>query len=113
MRYEFTYEWAKNDLKQRVGDESKPYYARGWLYEFDDSEIEEGERLNIMLTVIMWETEHSCISEPVTDELYLYYEQLVKGELDNVIDPKERKEIVNDLTECFKKAFPEGLNKNG
>ena len=111
MKYVLNYKWAKNDLKRRTlpGEEQNENHARAWLYNFDDSEIEEAERLNIILAVVNWEIEHNCISEPITDELYLYYEQFVNGELDDVIDPAEREEVGHDLTVFFNKVFPDGL----
>lgn len=112
MKQEYNYKWLTQNLadySRRVGEDNKGN-ARGWLYSWDVDvpEITEGERLNFMLAVIKWEVERGCISEPVEDELYLYYEQLTKGELDGIIDPEEREEVVKDLTDCFNKVFPEG-----
>ena len=111
MKYEFSYEWAKNSLAEysMIGEKDDPRVPVSWLLEFDDSEIAEGERLNILLAVVKRLTELNSLSELESEELYLYYEQLVKGELDDVINPEEREQIVNDLTYCFNIAFPKGL----
>ena len=111
MNHVFTYEVCKTDLEEYIIPETKnhPGIAKNWMYEFDDSEITETERLNIVLAVTKWEIEHDFVSEEISDELYLYYEQYVNGELDDVIDPEEREEVVHDLTEFFNKVFPEGL----
>ena len=111
MKYDFTYEWVKKDLEDYIDvlEEVDDTSARQWIFDTDDSSLAEGERLNFMLAVIKWEVERGCISEPVEDELYLYYEQLTKGELDSIIDPEEREKVVKDLTDCFNKVFPEGL----
>lgn len=112
MKNEYTYKWLTENLAEyshRAGENEGD--ARGWLYswDLDVPQITEAERLNFMLTVIKWETDHGCVSEPVKDELYLYYEQYANGELDSIIEPEERETVVHDLTECFNKVFPEGL----
>ena len=110
MKQVFNYKECQDDFDEFSRHLKEDCWkAINWLSEFDDSELSEGERLNVMLTVIKWEVDHDCVHDPVSDELYLYYEQLVNGELDSVIDPEEREEVANDLTTCFKKVFPEGL----
>ena len=110
MKYELSYSEAKSDFESfsRHLDDDE-WKATNWISEFDDSRLQEGERLNVMLTAIKWEADNNIGHDPIKDELYLYYEQLTKGELDDVIDPEEREKVVRDLTECFNKVFPEGL----
>ena len=83
--------------------------AESFLYDFDEDTLQEGERLNLILCPIKWEVEHDCLSDWLSHELYLYYQQLVNGDLDDVIDPEERQDVERILTECFNKAFPGGL----
>ena len=111
MKIDFTYAWAKEDFADYIKHLEKVTDASGrhWLDGLQIASMTESERLNLMLPVIVFETERDCIDSPVWDELYLYYEQYAKGELDNVIDVEERQAIVHDLTECFNKVFPEGL----
>ena len=111
MGKDFTLKWAKKDLSDYINHLEKvtDHSARHWLNTLQIAQMEERERLNLMLAAIKWETERECISEPVEDELYLYYEQLVNGELDSAIDHDERDEVVKDLTACFNKVFPGGL----
>ena len=85
--------------------------AKTWLMGFDESLLGEGERLNTILCVIKWCTEHDCLDGWLSDELYLYYEDFVNGKLDDVIDPEERDDVVRDLTAAFNKAFPNGLEE--
>ena len=111
MGKDFTLKWAKKDLSDYINHLEKvtDHSARHWLNTLQIAQMEESERFNLMPAAIKWETDRGCISEPVEDELYLYYEQLTKGELDSFIDPEERDEVVRDLTECFNKVFPGGL----
>ena len=39
------------------------------------------------------------------NELYLYYEDLLKGRLDGILDEEEAPIIIKDLTESYIKAF--------
>lgn len=110
MKHDFTYKWTTQDLNDYLDVvDVDDLSAQRWLYGMDDSALTEGERFNFMLAIIKWETDRGCIDEPITDELYLYFEQLTKGELDSVIDREEREEVERDLRYCFNKVFPEGL----
>ncbi len=111
MRYGITYGEITDGFLSwtRSVEASSARDAEEWLYQIDESMLEEGERLNVILGVIKWEVAHNCLSDWMEDELYLYYEDLVKGRLDEVIDPEEREDVVRDLTECFNKVFPNGL----
>lgn len=109
MRYDISYLDITESFLERMRHSNSP---ENWLSEFDESTLEEGERLNVILGVIKWEVEHNCLSEALSDELYLYYEDFVRGRLDDIIDPEERDDVVKDLTDCFNKAFPNGLEEN-
>ncbi len=106
MRYDISYLDITESFLERMQYSNSP---ENWLCEFDESVLEEAERLNVILGVIKWEVEHDCLSEALSDELYLYYEDFVKGRLDDIIDLEEWDTVVNDLTNCFNKAFPNGL----
>ena len=41
----------------------------------------------------------------MSDELYLYYEDLLKGRLDGILDEEEAPIIIKDLTESYIKDF--------
>lgn len=110
MSVVFTYSESKADfLDYSRHLKEDQWKALNWLSQFDDSELSERERLNVLLTAAKWETDHGVVHDPIKDELYLYFEQYVKGKLDSVIDVEERQAVVRDLTECFKKVFPDGL----
>ncbi len=73
--YRITYRWAKNLAEYaKTGDGDNPYLSYDRLSEFDDSNLYEGKRLNIMLAAILWKTKHDCVHKPFKNELYLYYE---------------------------------------
>lgn len=110
MSVVFSYSESKADfLDYSRHLKEDQWKALNWLSQFDDSELSERERLNVLLTAAKWETDHGVVHDPIKDELYLYYEQYANGELDSVIEPEERETVVHDLTECFNKVFPEGL----
>ena len=67
--------------------------------------LEEAERLNAVLPLIKWEVDNNDLSEAMSDELYLYYEDLLKGRLDGILDEEEAPIIIKDLTESYIKAF--------
>ncbi len=106
MRYDISYLDITESFLERMRHSNSP---ENWLCEFDESVLEEGERLNVILGVIKWEVEHDCLSGELSDELYLYFEDFSKGKLNDIIDPEEWDDVVNDLTDCFNKAFPNGL----
>lgn len=76
-----------------------------YLPEFDQDILEEAERLNAVLPLINWEVDNNDLSEAMSDELYLYYEDLLKGRLDGILDEEEAPIIIKDLTESYIKAF--------
>lgn len=79
------------------------------LWDIDEEILTEGERLNALLPLIKWEIEHDMLTRELSDELYLYYEDYINGKLDDVIADYEKDEVIHDLTECFNKVFPDGL----
>ena len=113
MRYDINYSEESEELKiwleQSVHQPPTYQVVLDWLQSYDEDALEEGERLNLMLCAIKWAIENDCISDWWQDELYLYYEDLMSGKLDDIIDEEEREIVVHDLTKCFKKVFPNGL----
>ena len=111
MKHEYDYIWSKKDLIEYLsyGDTVSTGSIEGWLCDFDENRLQKSERLNLMLAVISAEIENNCLSDECADELYLYYKDLMSGKLDDVIDDEEREIVVHDLTKCFKKVFPNGL----
>ena len=52
---------------------------------FKESSLAEAERLNVLLPLIKWEVDNNDLSEAMSDEFYLYYEDLLKGSVtDNI-----------------------------
>lgn len=90
-----------NDSEDDTGD----ILEHSYLFQFDESVLTEGERLNVVLPLIKWEIDHNDLTEAMSDELYLYYEDLLKGRLDGVIDEEEASLVIGVLTECYIKAF--------
>lgn len=69
--------------------------------------LTERSRLIAILPTIIYEVEHDILSEEVSDELWLYYEDLQEGRLAGLFGAEEEKEVFEDLRRSFKKAFPD------
>lgn len=84
MKYDLDYQWAKNFLESRLSTGIQPktgdLLENSYLTEFDQDILEEAERLNAVLPLIKWEVDNNDLSEAMSDELYLYYEDLLKGD---------------------------------
>jgi hypothetical protein len=89
MKYDLDYQGAAEILESRVRTGVPPITGRllenSYLPEFNQDILEEAERLNVLLPLIKWEVDNNDLSEAVSDELYLYYEDLLKGSVtDNI-----------------------------
>lgn len=109
MKYELDYQGATEILEDRLSTGIQPktgdLLENSYLTEFDQDILEEAERLNAVLPLIKWEVDNNDLSEAMSDELYLYYEDLFKGRLDGILDEEEAPIIIKDLTESYIKAF--------
>ena len=119
MNYYIDYEGA-----QELFDDRIQLYAKGkspvktgqdaetmQTWDTNEDGLHEAERLNMLLPVMKWEIENNQLTEWIRDEIYQYYEDIQKRRFGDVIDETEREKVVHDLTECFNKVFPEGLEK--
>ena len=86
-------------------DDTGKVLEHSYLFQFDESILTEAERLNVVLPLIKWEVDNDDLTEAMSDELYLYYEDLLKGRLDGILDEEEAPIIIKDLTESYIKAF--------
>lgn len=89
MKYDFDYLGTKelfdDCLKTCWEFKSGSYLEDCYLPEFKESSLAEAERLNVLLPLIKWEVDNNDLSEAMSDELYLYYEDLLKGSVtDNI-----------------------------
>lgn len=89
MKYDLDYQGATEILESRVITGIPPITGRflenSYLPEFDQDILKEAERLNAVLPLIKWEVDNNDLSEAMNDELYLYYEDLLKGSVtDNI-----------------------------
>lgn len=76
-----------------------------WLPEFDEAQLQEAERLNVILPLIKWCVDRDLLTDELKDELDLYYEDYTNGALDDVLADYEANEVIADLTACYKKVF--------
>ena len=93
MKYDLDYQGATEIFESRVITSIPPITGRllenSYLPEFNQDILEEAERLNAVLPLIKWEVDNNDLSEAMSDELYLYYEDLLKGRLDGILDEEE------------------------
>lgn len=108
MKYVFNYKEMQEDFAgmlrvcERITGASVQV---SWLYEFDESKLEEAERLNVLLPVIKWQIQIGDLTEELRDELFLYYKDYKDGRLDGILDDEEKDEVIKDLTDCYNKVF--------
>lgn len=89
MKYGLDYQGAAEILESRLRTGIQPktgdLLENSYLPEFNQDILEEAERLNAVLPLIKWEVDNNDLSEAMNDELYLYYEDLLKGSVtDNI-----------------------------
>ncbi len=89
MKYDLDYQGATEILEDRLSTGIQPktgdLLENSYLPEFNQDILEEAERLNAVLPLIKWEVDNNDLSEAMSDELYLYYEDLLKGSVtDNI-----------------------------
>lgn len=70
-------------------------------------DLTERSRLIAILPTIVFEVEKNMLTEELSDELWLYYEDLQEGRLAGLFGAEEEKEVFEDLRRSFKKAFPD------
>lgn len=109
MTYDIDYAWTKEFFQERIANSPNikigGVAAATWLYEFPESNLEEAERLNVILPLIKWCVEHNELTDELKDELYLYYEDYIGGKLNDILAEYEAEEVIKDLIECYKKVF--------
>ena len=91
----------------KAGSLYKDAIADAWLSEFDESTLEEAERLNVILPLIKWCIECSIMTDNLNGELALYYKDYTSGKLDDILADYEAKEVIEDLIWCYKTHFNE------
>ena len=108
MTYDITYKGMTDIFLERArlskfstGEQADT----SWLSEFNENQLEEAERLNVILPLIKWCVENDLLTEELEDELYLYYEDYTCGRLDGILAEYEAEEVIKDLTGCYKKVF--------
>lgn len=89
MKYDLDYQGATEILENRLRTGIQPktgdLLENSYLPEFNQDTLKEAECLNAVLPLIKWEVDNNDLSEAMNDELYLYYEDLLKGSVtDNI-----------------------------
>lgn len=120
MRYDLTYRGSTEMLQDymkfeqerclrraKIEPSYKDVVADSWLSDFDESILEEAERLNAILPLIKWCVEYDMMTENLSGELALYYKDYTTGKLDDILADYEAKEVIDDLTWCYKMYFNE------
>ena len=83
----------------------KDMLANSWLSEFDESILEEAERLNAILPLIKWCVQYNMMTYNLEGELALYYKDYTQGKLDDILADYEAEEVIADLVWCYQTHF--------
>ena len=76
------------------------------LYDTDESSLTERERFIMILSVIMYETEHDILTPEIKGELeYYYYDWYRNGLLNDTLGDDEKEQAIKDLCSCYDKVF--------
>jgi hypothetical protein len=75
------------------------------LYDTDESSLTERERFIMILSVIMYETEHNILTPEIKGELCYYYRTYKNGLLSDMLGDDEREQAIKDLCNCYDKVF--------
>ena len=108
MRYDFDYigtkEMFDDEIKIRddLTGESIQY---GWLPNFDENILNEAERLNVILQVMQWQTEHNDVTKEIKGEMGWYRKAFEERNFEEEIDEEERELVKKIFFECYNKAF--------
>ena len=108
MKYDLDYEGLKETFEYRFKDEenlSGKRVQHGWLPEFNESILEEGERLNVLLPLMQWQTEHNDVTKEIKGEMGWYRKAFEERNFEEEIDEEERELVKKIFFECYNKAF--------
>ena len=75
------------------------------LHDTDESSLTERERFIMILSVIMYETEHNILTLEIKGELGYYYRTYKNGLLSDMLGDDEREQAIKDLCNCYDKVF--------
>lgn len=59
----------------------------------------------MILSVIMYETEHNILTPEIKGELGYYYRTYKNGLLSDMLGDDEREQAIKDLCNCYDKVF--------
>ena len=108
MKYDLDYEGVKEMFEHRFNSRKNltgKYAQCSWLPEFDESILEEGERLNVLLPLMQWQTEHNDITKEIKGEMGWYRKAFEERNFEEEIDEEERELVKKIFFECYNKAF--------
>ena len=118
MNYDITYNRMKKLFSGRMKSDgehflrlartnpaNKKNVAVSWLWEFDESALEDAERLNVLLPLIRWSIEQNMMIDFLENELNRYYSRYINNELGDILAEYEAKEVITDLIWCYKTHF--------
>ncbi|MDO4396838.1 MAG: hypothetical protein Q4C21_00315 [Oscillospiraceae bacterium] len=108
MKYDLDYEGVKEIFDNMVKFQENvtgKNAQNGWLPNFDESILEEGERLNVLLPLMQWQTEHNDITKEIKGEMGWYRKAFEERNFEEEIDEEERELVKKIFFECYNKAF--------
>ena len=118
MEYDLTYRGSTKMLLNRMKFDQTYFLPRtkldpsykevvvdSYLSEFDESTLEEAERLNAILPLIKWCVQYDMMTDNLEGELALYYKNYTNGKLEDILADYEAKEVISDLVWCYQTHF--------
>ena len=118
MKYHLTYKGSTKILQDymkfdqayclqraKLDPAYKDIVADSYLSDFDESALEEAERLNAILPLIKWCVQYDMMTYNLEGELALYYKDYTQGKLDDILADYEAEEVIADLVWCYQTHF--------
>ena len=108
MKYDFDYIGTQemfDDLMKKRNNLTGESVQCEWLSNFNENILEEAERLNVVLQVMRWQTEHNDVTEEIKGEIDWYYNAFKNDNFEKEIDEEERELVKRIFFECYNKAF--------
>ncbi|MBQ3195613.1 MAG: hypothetical protein IJB65_04005 [Clostridia bacterium] len=108
-----TYEDCKELLQKTIDDHKKyskieingRFLLNNYLYDFDYHALNECERFNAILPLMVWQCKNNQVTEEIKGEIGWYYEEHIAGRLEPLLQMHEKEQIMHDFLECCRQAL--------
>lgn len=104
LDYEDTYmAWRDDELArlERLKPKSGAHVQDLSLYDTDESQLTERERLIMIMSVVIYEMDNDMLTEEICGELDYYHEMLTDGKLEGMFAENEEAEAISDIERYY------------